>query len=154
LEPKKENMHEMRQVRSATDGAKNVFVITINVLPKPWTAPRVCRGVTYSKHTKVKRAMQVALKGAYTGPMISSALICDISFYMPIPLSMPKKLKERALKGLLRPSNKPDRTNMAKLAEDALEGIVIENDKLIVGGNIEKFYAAVPKIVYLIEILP
>lgn len=124
------------------------------MLPRPWTAPRVCKGNTFSKHSKTKKSMQVALKGAYTGPLISSALICDISFYMPIPASMPKYLKERALKGLLRPSNKPDRTNMGKLAEDALEGIVIENDKLIVGGNIEKFYAAVPKIVYLIEILP
>ena len=66
---------------------------------------------------------------------------------------MPKYLKERALKGLLRPSNKPDRTNMAKLAEDALEGIVIENDKLIVGGNIEKFYGEHPKVIYLIEVL-
>ena len=144
----------MRHLRHATHGAKDVFVITLPMVPRPWTAPRVCRTHSYSKHSKTKKAMQVALKGAYTGPLISSALICDISFYMPIPSSMPKHLRERALKGLLRPSNKPDRTNMAKLAEDALEGIVIENDKLIVGGNVQKFYGAEPKIIYLIEILP
>ncbi len=143
----------MRQVRTKADGAKNVFVITLHILPRPWTAPRVCRSGTFARHSKIKRAMQAMLKASYSGPMIHSALICDICFYMPIPSSMPKYLKERAIKGLLRPSNKPDRTNMAKLAEDALEGIVIENDKLIVGGNVEKFYGAVPKIVYLIEIL-
>lgn len=153
VEQTKKDLHEMRNMRNASDGTKNVFVITLYINPRPWTSPKVTRRGTYSAHSLTKKAMQVMLKGAYTGPLISSPIICDITFYMPIPPSMPKYLKERALKGLLRPDTKPDRTNLAKLAEDALEGIVLDNDKRIVGGNVEKLYGAEPKIVYLIEML-
>lgn len=153
LEQAQKDLHEVRKMRSATPRAENVFVISIPIEPRPWTAAKVTKKGTYSVHTPTKKAMQAMLRATYNGPIVSSACICDITFFMPVPSSMPKYLKERALKGLLRPDTKPDRTNLGKLAEDALEGIVLDNDKRIVGGNVEKFYGAEPKIIYLIEIL-
>ena len=67
-----------------------------------------------------------------------------ITAYMGIPLSKPKKFKERALSGLERPAKKPDIDNIFKCVSDAISEIIYKDDKQIVESHIIKRYAETP----------
>ena len=50
------------------------------------------------------------------------------------------------LQGKIRPICRPDRTNIGKLYEDALNGIVIVDDSQIVEGSVGKWYCERPRV--------
>ena len=63
----------------------------------------------------------------------------DLVFVFPRPASVPKRLGT----GRLPHTGKPDRDNVMKSLQDALEGILFRNDSLICDGRVQKFKAAV-----------
>lgn len=80
-------------------------------------------------------------------PLLTGALRVEIEAHIMIPVSKPKKWKERALKGLEYPTGKPDFDNIAKIACDALNLIVWVDDAAIVKGSFEKAYTDRPRLV-------
>ena len=82
---------------------------------------------------------------------IKSALDVTINAYMPIPKSMPKKARELAISGAIRPAKKPDPDNIGKHALDCMNGIFWDDDRQIVGLTVRKFYSENPR--WEIEIL-
>lgn len=64
-----------------------------------------------------------------------------LDFYMPIPKSMSKADKEKALLGELRPDKKPDIDNLIKAVQDALNETAYWDDKQIVRLRADKWYA-------------
>lgn len=130
------------------DGKRSIWV-QINCNAEPWSAPRHGKKGLYSPHCGYKKAMKSFLKKALvdTGKEINDfflkgALRFDVIFYQK---NMGKN-KEK-----LYPTNKPDRTNLAKLCEDIFEGIFFKNDSYIVDGNIGKRYGDKEKIEVKIE---
>jgi Holliday junction resolvase RusA-like endonuclease len=81
----------------------------------------------------------------YSGPPLNVALWVDMFFYIPIPKSTSKKTRELMLAGKIRPEVKPDRSNVEKFVEDALNGILWRDDAIIVDGRIAKFYSEQPR---------
>lgn len=80
-----------------------------------------------------------------TGWTLTDLPLCvEITAFMGIPSSKPKKFKERALAGLERPNKKPDVDNMFKIITDALSGIVYKDDKQIVSAKVSKYYTDIP----------
>ncbi len=69
-----------------------------------------------------------------------------IKAYRMIPLSKPKRFKEQASMGVLRPITKPDTDNIAKNIKDALNKIAYPDDSQIVKEIIEKFYSYTPRV--------
>ena len=65
----------------------------------------------------------------------------SVTFVLPIPPSWPARKRAEALAGVLQPIGRPDRGNMLKLAEDALQaaGFYVD-DSQIVGGEVAKRY--------------
>lgn len=68
-------------------------------------------------------------------------LITVINVFKTIPKGFSKKKTEKALKGEIRPTVKPDCDNIAKNINDALNGIAYTDDKQIVSLTINKFYS-------------
>lgn len=64
-----------------------------------------------------------------------------IDVYFTVPKSFPKRKKELALQGKIRPTVKPDWDNIAKNICDALNGITYPDDKAIVSGFVNKYYS-------------
>ena len=62
---------------------------------------------------------------------------------LAVPASWPKKRRAAALDGTERPAKKPDLTNIAKLYEDALNGVVFVDDSLVVDMRLSKRYGEV-----------
>ena len=85
-------------------------------------------------------AAQNAMQGR---PPLDGPLGLEMVMRFPVPSSWPKKKREQALSGLLRPTVKPDWDNGGKLT-DALNQIVWIDDKQIVRALVEKFYSDKP----------
>ena len=67
---------------------------------------------------------------------------------------MSKKKREAALAGKLRPTTKPDVSNVLKGVEDALKGVWYVDDSQIVGyGELGKWYAERPRIEIAMQVL-
>jgi Holliday junction resolvase RusA-like endonuclease len=72
-------------------------------------------------------------------PLLEGALILDLVILVPVPKSKPRKWREAALAGEIRPTTKPDFDNYAKMV-DALNMVVWVDDALVVRGVVDKFY--------------
>lgn len=115
---------------SSTPKGKRCLKIQINIDPVPWSAPKFCRGRTFSKHGSFKKALQDSLKACYKGEMLKGALRCDLTFYL-VDTSKKGYKEEYHIK-------KPDRSNLCKLLEDCLEKVFFKNDSAIVAGDVRK----------------
>lgn len=83
----------------------------------------------------------------YHGPVLSDmALAVKIDIYRPIQKSVSHKEHDRRLSGEHRPIVKPDTSNYVKLIEDALTGVIWEDDNLIVSLTADKYYSDEPRI--------
>jgi Holliday junction resolvase RusA-like endonuclease len=120
-------------------------------IPLPWRAPYVGTRGSFSPRTAVMNDLRMWLRSTYTGPFFTEAINCSFYFYMPIPKATSKKKRAQMLKGEIRPITKPDRTNLCKLSEDVLQGVVYANDSQIVGGVVEKWFSENPKTLVKVE---
>lgn len=76
------------------------------------------------------------------------ALRMDLESQFPIPVSWSKDKKRAALLGVIRPTKTPDIINIAKIIEDAFNGVLYRDDALIVEyGTLRKVYSNSPKLV-------
>jgi len=71
---------------------------------------------------------------------IEGPICLTVRAYLPIPASKSKKWKAAALAGEVRPTTKPDCSNMVKHLEDIMQGVFFRDDKEIVNLIVEKWY--------------
>lgn len=128
-----------------------MITLTIEGIPLAWKAPFVGTRGCFSPRHGVCKIFKAILADQYKGPVLDDPICCDLIFFMPIPKSASQKTRKAMLSGKIRPVKRPDRTNMAKLYEDLLIGLVIRDDSLIVSGNISKYYSDEPRSVINIE---
>ena len=86
-----------------------------------------------------KAAVQLAASNAYRGPPIEGPVEMDVVFVMPRPKSMIWKKRDMPR---VPHTGKPDRDNMLKSLQDALEGLLFRNDSQIYDGRATKWIAA------------
>ena len=82
---------------------------------------------------------------------LEGALSVDLKAYLDIPKSKSKKQKELMLKGKILPKTRPDIDNIFKIFLDALQGVAIKNDSIVVNIRASKFYSSTPKCELTIE---
>lgn len=92
-------------------------------------------------------AAQQAMAGR---PPLTGALRVTMTVKMPIAASWPKKRRESALSGELRPTGKPDADNFAK-GLDSLNQIVWVDDAQIVDLRVIKIYTDQPGVWVRVE---
>ena len=78
------------------------------------------------------------------GPVHLTALI-----ELPIPASWSRRRTAAAMVGKILPTSRPDIDNFLKSGMDAINGIVVSDDRLIVKVTVEKQYGVDPKFVLL-----
>ena len=89
----------------------------------------------------VRKYADTAMQGAAP---ITGDVRLSVAFFMQIPDSASKARKE-ALEGAYCVSHNGDRTNLLKLCEDALKGIVMVDDEQVVDGQTAKFWSKTPR---------
>jgi Holliday junction resolvase RusA-like endonuclease len=131
---------------------------TIEGTPVPKGRPKFSkvggfvRTYTPKKTSDYETIVQETAKQAM-GPteVLETPLAVYLYFRLPIPKSYPKKRLEACLRGLERPTKKPDIDNLAKSVLDGLNGIVYLDDGQIVSLHVTKVYSSAPGVDVLVK---
>lgn len=128
--------------------------IIVNIVPKGQMRARhgVVKGFSHTYKHKKQAAQEEALM-ALLGPYqpkepMQGPLLLGVKAFLPIPVSKPKKWKMLALKGIERPTKKPDLDNLVKHVKDCLSMLRFwGDDKQVVGylPHTGKYYSDVPR---------
>lgn len=128
--------------------------IAIPVEPTGQMRPRACiRGRHASAYKDDRQKIREAAIMAYIAQhkpakMLTGPLEMRVAAYLPIPASKPKRWREGALRGEIRPTVKPDLDNCVKQIKDCLTQMgVWQDDKLVVEymAGTGKFYSDRPR---------
>ena len=109
--------------------------------------PRLGKGFTYTPaktvnyETLVKQLYILQRKEHLDGP-----LKMTVKAFFSIPKSASKKNREKMLQGIIRPTKRPDVSNVIKIIEDALNGLAYRDDSQIVRVVGEKYYSDSPRV--------
>ena len=78
--------------------------------------------------------------------LLEGPLRMTVIAYMMIPKSTSKKRTKLMIDRIIRPTKKPDISNILKSAEDALNSLAYHDDKQIVTCICHKYYAVRPRL--------
>lgn len=116
---------------------------TIPGTPVGKARPRVTRYGAYTPEKTVNYETLVKEMFAIKYPkheMLEGPLKMEIRAFFPIPKSTSKKKAALMATGEIRPTKKPDTSNILKIIEDALNKIAYNDDSQIVSSCIDKYY--------------
>jgi Holliday junction resolvase RusA-like endonuclease len=102
--------------------------LQIDCDPVSWSAAIKGRSGFYDKKAKEKEFARWQIKAQYRETPISGHVSLDFIFFLPIPKATSKAMRKQMLERRVLPTS-PDLTNLQKLYEDCLQGIVIDNDR-------------------------
>lgn len=124
--------------------------LDIAIDPTPWKAPRLGGKFIYSPHNAVKRKIKHYIRQQYNALPYSGYTSIFFHFAFATPLSASKTQRERMLNREIFPT-KMDCTNMQKLFEDCLQGIVISNDNNVVSITSYKCYEETAHVTIIVQ---
>ena len=113
--------------------------LRIPLPPTPWSAPRISRYGAYDIKEKDKRAVRYLIAEQYQSALLTSHTALKFLFEFKPPVSVSKTKRAAMLAGEYLPV--PDCTNLQKLYEDCLQGIVIDDDRKVAEISSKKLYA-------------
>lgn len=103
--------------------------------------------LTYDPSSKDKQMIQWQIKPLAPPVPLECPVELTIAFFVPIPKSTGKAMREQMINRVILPEHKPDIDNLAYLVTNALKGIVYDDDKRVCAQHIYKFYGDDPKTV-------
>jgi Holliday junction resolvase RusA-like endonuclease len=124
---------------------------TIPIIPKPQKRDRIAsfggHGRSYKDKKQSEYESKVSALIAQYRPEkpIDGDIVLEVRCYLQIPKSKTKRFKQDALNGFIRPTGKPDVSNLAKNVEDIMNGIFYRDDAQIVDLTVEKWYSDNPR---------
>jgi Holliday junction resolvase RusA-like endonuclease len=117
--------------------------LNIDCQPVSWSAAQKGKFGFFDKKSRDKEFARWQLKSQYRDEPIKGHVSLDFVFFMQIPKSTSKAMKRSMLNRVVLPTS-PDVTNMVKLYEDCLQGIVIENDRFVSRVTASRYYSEKP----------
>ena len=114
----------------------------------PKGRPRMTRRGTTASTRKYEAHGRLAAQEAMNGRAPIAVPVRLVALIeLPVPASWSGRKRAAAITGDIRPTTRPDLDNYAKSATDALNGIVVADDSLIVELDARKRYGIAPKVV-------
>ena len=130
--------------------------LTIPGEPVGKARPRMARGgivYTPTKTVNYEDLIRELFIVKYPGfQPLEGPVRMSLSAWLRIPKTSKKKI-EAMESGEIRPTKKPDMSNILKSVEDALNNLAYRDDKQIVECELEKRYGSRPRIELVIEAL-
>jgi len=121
--------------------------------PIPWAAHKGYGRRAFNPRYKEREFYQWKLRQQYLHDFpIETAVKVSVTYFMSIPTSFSKKMKEKALSGELLHVKRPDVDNLNKFLMDCIKDVVIKDDSQIVEQTAKKVYGAVART--FVEVIP
>lgn len=105
--------------------------------------------VVAAQESLTARLLEHRPPAPFAGPVRLS-----VAFVVDVPEGWAAWKRAAALEGRLWPTSRPDRGNLLKMIEDAMEGTFYLNDSQVVAGPVDKVYGPVAGYRVTIEELP
>lgn len=106
------------------------------------------RAITPSKTRNAEGTIKLFAEQAMAGRDLIQGPVClEILAIFPVPVSYSKAKRQACLMGDIFPTKKPDVDNCLKLALDALNSVVYEDDVQVVRVSARKIYGEKPRLV-------
>ncbi|MFA4826486.1 MAG: RusA family crossover junction endodeoxyribonuclease [Methanoregula sp.] len=127
----------------------NTYRITIPILPKAQKRDRIGsrggHGFSYKdKSQKLEEnKLLLCLMESKPPEPLSGAISLEVRVYLPIPKSKPRIWREKAERGEIMPTVKPDIDNYAKNLLDVMNGVYFQDDKQITDLTVSKRYTSI-----------
>src|SRR5579859_5345742 len=86
-------------------------------------------------------------------PLFEGPLRITLLIDFDVPKSWSQKKRSAALAGIIRPTKRPDASNILKACEDALNQVVYVDDVQIVNGSFDKRYREQAGLTIMLELL-
>ena len=132
-------------------GISTAVTIVIGGRPTAKGRPRMTRkGFIYTpaQTRKYEAHGRLAAQQVMDGrPPIGAPVRIEISVDLPVPQSWSAKRQAAALRGDIRPTTRPDTDNYVKSALDAINAIVVTDDRLVIELIATKRYADIAQLV-------
>jgi Holliday junction resolvase RusA-like endonuclease len=132
--------------------------IVIPGKPVPKGRPRFTKSghaFTPQKTRKWEKHAQLCAKKIMSGRKpITGPIHITVIAMLEIPKSWPEWKKSASSKGYIAPTGKPDKNNIVKAAEDALNGVVWVDDGQVVSSSEIKRYNVDTCVIVIAELLP
>lgn len=128
---------------------ENKISLTVPGEPQGKLRPKWSPVGTYSPKKTVNYETYVKQLFASKYPdhvLLEGELILELMIFQLIPKSTSKRKKDLMIKGLIRPTKRPDIDNVIKTVFDALEGLAFKNDSQFIRVIASKFYSSQPKV--------
>ena len=124
----------------------------IEILGKPYGKgrPRFTKnGHTYTptETTNYENLVKYSYIQQCYGESIDGAIMAQITAVYPIPKSASKKKRAEMVRGVIKPTVKPDCDNVAKTVLDALNGMAYTDDSQVVALIVRKVYGENPRVI-------
>lgn len=124
---------------------------TIDANPVPKGRPKFSKVGGFVKTYSPKKTVdyenivrQTAAQAMGQTELLETPVAVYLYIRLPIPKSYTRKRSEACLKGLERPTKKPDIDNLAKSVLDGINGVIWKDDSQIVSLHVTKVYSAQP----------
>ncbi len=114
--------------------------------PKFTTAGGFVRAYDPARSREYKQYVRAEALRVKPEKPLEGELTMQVDIYREIPKSFSKKKITEAIEGRLRPTTKPDVSNIIKGVEDAIKGIIYKDDSQIVDLSVSKWYSEIPRI--------
>lgn len=125
--------------------------LELNGKPACWSASQQGKNGFYDKKAKEKEYARWQLRAQYRETPIAGFFAVDFVFFIPIPKNTSRAMRAQMLSRKVLPTS-PDTTNLQKLYEDCLQGIVVENDRYANRISSVRYYSDRPGV--LINLYP
>lgn len=120
-----------------------MIVLKISGEPVP-RAERISYRRLIDIRKKEKRRIALEIMEQYDGPVLEGAVSVQYTFNLKIPKNLSKRKRACMLSGKSFPTKRPDCSNLVKLIEDVMTGLIYRDDSLIVEGYFKKRWAEIP----------
>lgn len=117
--------------------------ISVDIEPQTKKRPKVYRWSTVNPSKQDEEELAKLVRKHPNCPKVplSEQIRIKLKFYKKAPKNTPKWKYDLMEKGLIRPNINPDLDNYVKLVLDALNGILWEDDRMIVEFHSGKYYS-------------
>ena len=132
-----------------------MIAITIPGNAKPWRPSRtVTHGGRTWSHPEKGQTEQLTTVRAHAAQVmdlhgherLEGPVVLSVDVYREPPKSLAKVARRGALADAIRPTTRPDITNIVKAIEDGLSGVVYADDSQVVEKHERKLYGSPPRV--------
>lgn len=128
-----------------------IYSFTVYGEPKPKRTGKICTTGRFARLVMDKGTREAEQDFGYaslaTKPEkpLTGPLRLVLRLYRSKGMPTSKKGRALAVDGIIRPTTRPDNSNLLKMCEDALNGIYFLDDAQIVSHQVDKYFSDTPR---------